>query len=227
MKRLLLFLLLAASTQATQITGTIKDPGGNGINGRMTIRLSQSGQDSSANQLIAPRLITYPLVNGVPPTFANVVGNDVIRPGGTYYVVKFYDSSSAQVSAANFVITGVTFDMGQAAPTTITTDNVSYTNPVLIGADNVFTGSNTFTQELAGNYQAVIRAGPVSTAVTTELVSVNGLNISGHCVFSATNALAATNIATMWLGPINAGGTVSWNHVATAGMNIQIICTPH
>lgn len=74
--------------------------------------------------------------------------------------------------------------------------------------------------------QNVLKAALVTTGGTSDAFAVTGLTTSSHCSLTATNAAAATNIATTYIsGKISNLLTVT--HTATANMNYDILCTPN
>lgn len=148
MKKIVLILALALaalSAHSTTVVGTVIGPDGNGINGRIVFILSNPGQNTSTHQAVSVYPVVYPLYAGVPPIYASVIGNDIVLPSGTYYVVDVYDTAGNLLSENNYIITGATFDVGQAVPTSLTTSNLSFQNPALLNVSNTWTATQTFT----------------------------------------------------------------------------------
>ena len=66
----------------------------------------------------------------------------------------------------------------------------------------------------------------VTTAATTNTVTVTGMTSSGHCALEPTNAAAATNIATTYVSA-KTTNQITVTHVATASMNYDVLCTAY
>lgn len=225
-----------ASGPYATFAGTIKDPQGNPLNGKLVLVLSQPGQLSD-NTLVGAGTTTYPIVNGQPPSYASVARNDQIQPSGTYYVASYYDSASRPFAQFNFVIAAASYNFGQAIPTSVTTDAVSYVNPIDPSQDITFTGNVTFQGPAtvmftgpvggAGQQQVAVSAGFITTAVTNENAPIAGINLSAKCVFAPLDSVAAAAMTASWVSGVNAGATVTFNHPATAGMHFNFVCTPY
>jgi len=152
MRRAILFILWclwAVPTWAstTTLTGTFRDAQGNSVNGTVVLQLAVAGQDVDANVQVVPRPISCNLVNGVltscPPV--NDLGPTHFQPNGNFYQFKVYDGAGSLIEVGNVVITGATFNLGAAPPTSITTSNISYLTPALLQANNIFTGNENHT----------------------------------------------------------------------------------
>lgn len=79
--------------------------------------------------------------------------------------------------------------------------------------------------QLAWTYTPLV-ASLSTTAATTDNVTVTGMTASGHCTFSATNASAATNIATTYVSN-KTTNQITVTHTATGSMTYDIACTPY
>lgn len=115
--------LAAAVARATTVSGTI-NVNGVPFNGYLSYQLITQGIDGSVELPIpSPQL---PIKNG---SFGSLTipGNDVITgPSGTFYLITYYDAYKKPIVRSAYVITGSTFDLGQAVPTPITIANVNY-----------------------------------------------------------------------------------------------------
>lgn len=68
-----------------------------------------------------------------------------------------------------------------------------------------------------------VTASLVTTSASSDSVTIPSITSASHCWASATNAAAATNIATTY---VTAGsGSVTVNHATTANMNYNIACS--
>jgi hypothetical protein len=127
------------------LTGTLTDAQGNPLNGTLVMQLPMPAQDPATNTLISPVPVSFRVSNGAisggPPLF----DVQTINPTGLYYAAKAYDTAGNLFLYGNYVVTGSTFNLSAAIPTTITTNNVSFLNPVNVNGNNTFSGSNSFT----------------------------------------------------------------------------------
>lgn len=64
----------------------------------------------------------------------------------------------------------------------------------------------------------------VTTAATTDNVSITGVTSSSHCSLTPTNASAATNIATSFVSA-KTTNQITVTHTATGSMTYDILCT--
>lgn len=184
---LLLFLLgilvWPARGSTSQITGTLKDSFGNGINGTLVLSLPVPATDTTTGASVTPTPITCRIINGAvsncPPVFD--VAN--LQPQNLYYSARVYDMSGTLVFNGNYPITGASYNLFSAVPTTVTTSNVSYINPATT------TTSNTFccTQNFQGQISSTLATGtpPFSITSTTLVPNLNVQNLNG-CVVSGT-----------------------------------------
>jgi len=67
-----------------------------------------------------------------------------------------------------------------------------------------------------------------TTAATSDSMAIawpdGGSRTPGHCALSATNASAATNVATSYISA-KAANAVTLTHTATSGMTYDVVCT--
>jgi len=138
---------LALAQTTTTLTGTIVDSSGNPLNGTLTMRLPVPAQYTPTNKAVAPSPVTYNLVNGVIQGGAILPLYDVqaLQPQGLYYIARAYDLTGALQFYGNYVVTGASFNLGAATPTSITTSNISYLLPITSTSSNTFTAAQTFT----------------------------------------------------------------------------------
>jgi len=114
----------------TALTGTIKRPDGTTLTGTIKITLSHPAHDV-AGGIVNPITKTITVTNGALVGSPTVLGNDVLEPANTYYWVEYFNSKGTKVMVNPFYITGASYDLGSARPTTITTSNISYADPVI------------------------------------------------------------------------------------------------
>lgn len=129
------------------LTGTIVDAQGNAIKGTiLTMQLPVPAQDTATNTAITNSPVQYRLVNGVIQSGPPLYDVNGLQPLNLYYTAKVYDSAGNYVATlGNYVVTGASFNLGAAVPTSITTSNVSFITPVSATANNTLTGNNNFT----------------------------------------------------------------------------------
>jgi len=215
MKRLLLLLLLATPVWATTstLTGTIKDANGNGVNGQLVMQLPVPAQDITTSILVDTVPVYFRLVNGAVTGGSVLYDVATLQPTNLYYQASVYDTSGKFVMGGNFVVTGATFNMGAAPPTSVTTSNISYLNPASVTNVNTWTAAQTFTGGVT-----------ISTNNLTVNSSsiLNGLSTSSNIVPTAaggttvgTTSLPFGNIA---VGPA-ANTTTTFTSQATSNVN--------
>ncbi len=71
-----------------------------------------------------------------------------------------------------------------------------------------------------------ISASLTTTSATTDNLTITGMTSSGHCSIAATNASAATNIATTFISA-KTTNQITVTHVATRSMTYDFVCTPN
>lgn len=85
---------------------------------------------------------------------------------------------------------------------------------------------NTINVLSVSNNGISFPAALVTTSGTSDNVTVAGMTSSGHCSLTATNAAAATNIATTYVSA-KTTNQITVTHTGTANMNYDILCTPN
>lgn len=202
MRRLLPLLLLLALPvygSTTSLTGTITDAQGNPVNGRLVMQLPVPATDTTTGRAVAPTPVVYQLVNGVILGGSTVPLYDVanLQPQNLYYSARVYDSSGTLVFTGNYAVTGVSYNLGAAVPTNVTTSNISYISPASTNSNNTFTGSNTFTQPIIDTVST--GTAPFTISSTSLVANLNaqfwnGFSMTGPCgtgqVITATGATA-------------------------------------
>jgi hypothetical protein len=223
----------ASPSSIVALDGTVTGPDGTPVNGRMVLVLSNPGQNTANNTAVAVYPIQYPIVNGVLPPYAQVVPNDAIQPSGTYYVESLYDTAGNLLAQNNYYITSPgPFDIGQAAPTSLTTSNISYQNPAFTNVNNTWSGTQTFNG-LAWNS---------GTAFASNLLNANtavrnytfpdasgtvcltmACNLS-NSILTNISLQGTTNIGSSNQTSFNSSGNVtSWNGTPVLGMVSEVV----
>lgn len=95
-----------------------------------------------------------------------------------------------------------------------------------LALEGATSGTSCFNVPAAAtaNVYPVLVASLSTAAATTDTVAITGMTSSGHCTFSATNASAATNIATTYISA-KTTNQITVTHTATASMTYDIMCT--
>lgn len=200
---LTVWLAIPMRAATSTLTGTIVDAQGNPLNGSLTMQLPVPAQDTATNTAVMNTLVRYKVVNGViqsgPPLY-DVVG---LQPTNLYYITKVYDSANNLVMFGNYVVTGASFNLGAATPTSITTSNISFLNPASLTGNNVFSGANTFTQPITESVSTGTAPFNITSTTVVPNLNVNVLNgvtVSGAA--SANSFLQATSSsAAGWTTP--------------------------
>ena len=200
----------ALRATVTQITGTLTSNSGP-ISGKLCVSLPVNSIDTSTSRALSPQATCWPLTNGVLPSFARVVPNDVIQPLNTYYKVWAFNTAGSLIYYANWVVPtgGGTFDMGQALPTTITTTNISYLSPALLNISQTWTATQIFpagsiaVNELVpgANGTCLQTMSSVAQWITCSVgtaVSVNSVSAGATVNFGNLPAVGANNILGVW-----------------------------
>ena len=218
------------------LTGTYADAQGNPFNGTLVLYLPIEATDTSSGNDVAPTPVTYSIINGTlqagPPLY-DVAG---LQPQGLYYIAKRYDSMGNLVASGNYVVTGSPFQISAAVPTTITTSNISYANPVTTGVNNSFTVQQLFSSigSLTGSLSSI---GFIQMASTDFLAWRNNansgniqlshdasdnLNYNGHILVGSNGNIPVTALN----GGSGASNSTFWRGDGTwaGGIGTNIAC---
>lgn len=194
MKQLLAILLLSAAAFAstTTLTGTIKDSQGNGISGTLVMTLPVPAQDQTTNVAVAPGPTFFRLANGVITGGAKLYDVLTLQPAALYYQARAYDTAGNLVFYGNYSVSGASFNLGAAVPTTITTSNISYAGVGFTNLNNVWTGIQTiFTDGVhATNLQNNIANSAGVTGflhVNTGIITESSVEINGGALLIRMN----------------------------------------
>jgi hypothetical protein len=154
---LLLFSGLCLPAGATNLAGTFKHPDGSPVNGKLIFLLSQPARLNDNSAQIVPMVKIFSINNGVLESGAFVYGNDVLVPGGTYYLVRLVDNNNNLLFEQKWSITGASLDLGTLTPTTTSVvvpdpllRNVT-TNQIVQGPVTFNSGVTAFNLTLNGN----------------------------------------------------------------------------
>ena len=115
---LLLLLSLCTEAAATNLTGAFKNPDSSPVSGKIIFLLSQPARLSDQSAQIVPMVKIFSVTNGALESGAFVYGNDVLVPGGTYYLVRLVDANNNLLFEQKWSISGVDLNLGTLTPTT-------------------------------------------------------------------------------------------------------------
>ena len=150
-----MFLATTVHCATSTLTGTITDAQGNPLNGQLVMQLPVPAQDPTTGRAIAPTPVYFRLSNGAITGGAPIYDVNTINPHGLYYIAKAFDSAGNLAFYGNYVVTGATFNLGQAVPTIVTTSNISYLPLPAVGGTTGQTQSNNGANSLAGEANRV------------------------------------------------------------------------
>lgn len=141
---LLLILSLCAAANATNLTGTFKNPDGTPVNGKIIFLLSQPTRLNDQSAQIVPMVRIFSVTNGALESGAFVYGNDVLVPGGTYYLVRLVDNNNNLLFEQKWSISGVSLNLGTLTPTTT---GVVFPDPLIknLATDQAVQGPVSFS----------------------------------------------------------------------------------
>lgn len=183
------------------VTGHLKDPSGAATQGSVTFQLSNFGASIprviGTNSIVATFVTATADVTGSWST--SLVGNDTIDPGATqtppttFYEVSFKDVAGNTIATLPFQFTGAgpaNLDSQgpmNASPQPFTPPN----NAALLGANQTFTGNNTF--------QGTTTLGTVAgnVAFTGSPTVVGTLNVTGLLEAQAGISVDGTHTETI------------------------------
>lgn len=183
-----------AKTSTSALTGTITDAQGNPVNGTLIMQLPVPATDVTTGRAVANTPVSYRIVNGVILSGTTVPLYDVnnLQPQNLYYSARAYDSAGNLVLTGNYAVTGTSYNLGAAIPTSVTTSNISYVNPAVTNASNVFCCTQTFQGQIVSTLST--GTPPFSIASTTLVPNLNVNNLNGVTI-SGTPAINQTLVA--------------------------------
>jgi len=178
----LLSCLALAQTTST-LTGTITDSSGNPLNGTLIMRLPVPAQYTPTNKAVAPTPVTYNVLNGAIQGGSILPLYDVnaLQPANLFYIARAYDQTGALQFYGNFVVTGATFNLGAATPTSVTTSNISYLTPASLSGNNTWTGINTWSNSSIFNgpvtFNGLVNGGQFGSTISLSNQSPTGTTL--------------------------------------------------
>ncbi len=140
------FLLMQSSPSlwATNLTGSFKNPDATPVNGKIIFLLSQPARLNDQSAQIVPMVKIFSVTNGALESGAFVYGNDVLVPGGTYYLVRLVDNNNNLLFEQKWSISGVNLNLGTLTPTTT---GVVFPDPLIknLATDQAVQGPVSFS----------------------------------------------------------------------------------
>jgi hypothetical protein len=159
---IVLVAFLAASAWAAQVpvTGSLVTPTGTRWTGKLVVTFPFAGMTDGSGNVVVPSIPPWTVVDGHLPSTATLASNGDMPIKGTYYIAALYDSFGNKREVFPFQIPAgaLSFDIGSAQQTTITTSNVSLVSPASLTSTNAFTGINTFQAPVTFNSQLNVGA---------------------------------------------------------------------
>jgi len=146
---LLIFCAIFARGSTTTLTGNFTDAQGNPLNGRLVMQLPVPAMDTTTNTAVMNTPVYFRVVNGAITGGAALYDVANLQPQGLFYSARAYDTTGAPVFSGNYVVTGATFNLGAAIPTSVTTSNISYAGVAFLNYAN--TGNLTLGGYLLAN----------------------------------------------------------------------------
>jgi len=166
--------------------------------------------------------------SGGANTWSDTVNPINITTGSNLNLTATGNLAATVGGTATITVTG-SLTLGGANTILKTTNSggTVYWYPGTSAYAGIFSGAFTASRYVNfpdGNSSLVLTAGLTTTAATSDNVTIQGMTSSGHCSMTATNASAATNIATSYISA-KAANQITVTHVATSGMAYDIKCT--
>jgi hypothetical protein len=202
---IILLMAIEAKGNTTTLTGVITDAQGNPVNGTLILQLPVPAQDISTNRAISNTPVVYRLINGVVTGNTPLIDVANLQPSNLYYITKAYDTAGTPVFAGNYAITGASYNLGAATPTTITTSNISYLSPASTSGPNTFCNPNPgCTQTFNGQIISIVNTGTPPFIVTSTTLVPN-LNVG------TWDGITCSGVPTANQVPVALNGTTcSW-----------------
>lgn len=225
MKKASVFLVIVATlctplwASKTTLTGSITDSQGNGLNGSLLMTLPVPASDGTT--AVMPGTVSFQVSNGTILGTAQLYDVATLQPQGLFYSAEGYDNAGNLVFYGNYVVTGASFNLGAATPTTVTTSNISYLTPIFSQGNNTFTGTNSFTGPNTFSNSVTFSGTPITFSGNIPLFAsanfTNGFELNGS--FGASGACPqSTGTGTIWTtAGCSIGGTPTFTAGAGAG----------
>ena len=152
------------------------------------------------------------------------LGTTDLQQGGPVSGQNYFEESKCALNTCFQQITNQT----TSAQSTFTQNLNSFT---LTGGPTALDASSTINSQqvcLANGTNCpaagILVGSVVTTAATSDTITITGMTSGGHCSMAATNAGAATNIATSYISA-KATNSITLTHVATASMTYDFVCS--
>jgi hypothetical protein len=192
---MLLLCAISVHAQTTStLTGTITDSSGSPLNGTLVMRLPVPAQYTPTNIAVAPTPVTFRVLNGAITGGLPLYDVAALQPSNLYYIARGYDQTGSLQFYGNYVVTGATFNLGAATPTSITTSNISYLSPAFLGGNNTWTGTNVYNGATIFNgpvtFNGLINGGQFGTTISVANQSPTGTTLDTLTVATGAPGVA-------------------------------------
>ncbi len=224
MKRILgviAFVCLAVPAFAGTIplTGTIRQPNGNLLNGSIQFTLNYSAaRDTCSDNIVVASVVTFIVSNGALPSSARITPNDCLSPTRTTYTARYFSATGQAIAQNVFYIQGASYNLGTAVPSPLTTSNISF---------GTFTGLDNITVKVLNNvrYCNLFDGATVDRKIQAahdDLPSTGGeiiCNVEGSQPFASTVTISKPTIFVP--GKATFAGAASPFFTVTAAFAVQ------
>lgn len=227
-----------SSANAVTLSGSVNNPDGTGVTGRLYLSLSQQSSQLSTGGCGGPAVlvptaqVVLLITNGALTTLAggsaSIVGNDCIAPTNTYYVVTARDAQNNPLFTQNWQITvancGSPCDVGKIPPSVVPQGTLvigaGYFTMLTVTGGGTLTGMNLVSPAINGT--------PTGTGVPTityKQGSGSGTDYTSTSIspvkVDATNLQYTVTIPTGWKLLVQANGIISQS-TAVVGVDVAL-----
>ncbi len=217
--------LLAQSTSPspqasfTTLTGTFLDSGGSPVSGQLRLHLPFAGMITAEGSAVSPSPVTYRIYNGSIVGYNQVIPNADLLPANSYYVAELLNSSGELIEQTNlFISFGPTFNIGTAILTSVTTGNISYTNPTFTN-NPIWNPPNPATFPYQVNVGGPLVIGPESSPAGISGFMFNTSDPIGLCNAYQNDQLVDS------IDPSNGQGGLAFNNCNFPGSLTERLMT--
>jgi hypothetical protein len=226
--------IIGAGQQASSTPGVNTVHVGPGVSNYTLINVNQGGSTGAA---LVDDTRSYTVKGGIP--FLSVAGGATKTDFGSPANLGWVRTPATTVQKADliqlqsgFVGTQAAYDVldysGHTQFSTLNDGRIGFrggqTGAFVQTATSDPLTANRVPQFPNGTSATVMVAALVTTAATTDNVTIQGMTASGHCTLTATNPAAASAIAGTFVSA-KAANQITVTHAPAARMNYDVACT--